>query len=340
MAENERTVAFARNNGLEGLLAELNGALGGAEDALSGLPEEPKYPTILVIGAPRSGTTVLMQWLAASGLVAYPSNLLSRFYNAPYLGARIQQLITDPRFNYKDELGDVGAYGLPFTSDVGKTKGALQPNEFWYFWRRFIPNRDPDWITPEQESRIDGVGMRRGIAHIEHAFERPFATKGIILQYNLEALRKALGKVIFIHTVRHPFYNIQSLLQARMNYHGDLTTWFSVKPREYEQLRHRDPITQVAGQVHYTQEHIAAEFATMPSKYTITVDHAEFCADPSVLHGMLRDRMAAWGVEWPEAYSGPASFHLNDRVRVDDAMRDSILAAYAELSGRELNLTA
>ncbi len=209
MSEAKRTEAFERNDGLEGLLAELNATLGGAEEARADLPSEPKYPTILIVGAPRSGTTLLMQWFASSGLVAYPSNFLSRFYNAPYLGARIQQLLTDPRFNYKDELSDIATYGLPFTSDVGKTKGALQPNEFWYFWRRFIPNRDPDWITAEQEALIDGPGFRRGIAHIQHAFDKPFATKGIILQYNLEALRRALGKVIFVHTRRHAFYNIQ-----------------------------------------------------------------------------------------------------------------------------------
>jgi len=280
-----------------------------------------------------------MQWLAASGLIAYPSNLLSRFYNAPYLGARIQQLLTDPRFNYKDELSDIATYGLPFTSDVGKTKGALQPNEFWYFWRRFIPNRDPDWITAEQEALIDGPGFRRGIAHIQHAFDKPFATKGIILQYNLEALRRALGKVIFVHTRRHAFYNIQSLLQARKNYHGNVETWFSVKPREYEALRHRDPITQVAGQVHYTQAHIEEQLAAMPAEHAISIDHEAFCAAPAAFHDLLGAKLADWGYAWPKEYSGPTRFDVHDSVRVDDATREAIMKAYSQLAGRSLVLT-
>ena len=37
---------------------------------------------VLVVGGPRSGSTVMMQWLASSGVFAYPSNLLSRFYRA------------------------------------------------------------------------------------------------------------------------------------------------------------------------------------------------------------------------------------------------------------------
>ena len=338
MTKPARSKVFQRNSGLEGLLAELNGVLGPAEEAITDLPDDPPYPTIVVIGAPRSGTTLLMQWLAASGHFAYPSNLLSRFYKAPYLGARIQQLIGDPRFNYKDELGDMAAYGLPYTSDVGKTKGALQPNEFWYFWRRFIPNADPDWITPEQEALIDGAGFRRGIAHIQHAFDRPFATKGIILQYNLEALRRALGKVIFVHTRRHPFHNIQSLLQARQNYHGDVNTWFSVKPREFEWLQHRDPVTQVAGQVHFTQVGIEAELAAMDPKYSISIDHGDFCSDPRAFHATLRRKLALWGYDLPEAYSGPERFDVHDKVRVDDTLRDAILKAYAELSGTMLGL--
>ena len=332
----KRTGAFARNEGLEDLLAELNGALGSAEDAQTNLPDEPPFPTILIIGAPRSGTTLLMQWLAASGLVAYPSNLLSRFYNAPYLGARIQQLLCDPRFNYKDELADAAGYSLPFTSEVGKTKGVLQPNEFWYFWRRFIPNKDPDWITPEQEAMIDVAGFRKGVAHIQHAFGLPFATKGIILQYNLEAVRRALGNVIFIHTRRHPFFNTQSLLKARKDYHGDVATWFSVKPPEYEQLRHLHPIEQVAGQVHCTQVGIDAQLAAMPDKHGLTIDHESFCADPGAFYQALRSKLAEWGHEWPEEYRGPERFDVHDNVRVDDAEREAILQALQKLTGKAL----
>ncbi|MBK9148139.1 MAG: sulfotransferase [Flavobacteriales bacterium] len=328
-----RTEAFQRNDSLEALLRELNDALGGAEERLAALPDEPPYPTILIIGAPRSGTTLLMQWLAASGLVAFPSNLLSRFYQAPYLGARIQQLIADPRFNYKDELS--GLLGAPaeFASEVGKTKGALQPNEFWYFWRRFIPNVDPEWITPEQEDLIDGAGFRRGIAHIQHAFGKPFATKGIILQYNLEALRRALGKVIFVHTRRNAFFNTQSLLQARVKYHGSIDTWFSVKPREYEELRKRDPVEQVAGQVILTQRHIEEQLASMPAEHVLTIDHEAFCADPAAFHAALGAKLKQWGCEWPDAYTGPARFEVSDRVRVDDAMRARIMEACKWLEG-------
>ena len=84
MENRDRTDAWRRNDTLEGLLGELSGLLGPAEERLNALDAgaEP-LPVVLVVGPPRSGTTLTMQLLAATGLCAYPTNLLSRFYARP-----------------------------------------------------------------------------------------------------------------------------------------------------------------------------------------------------------------------------------------------------------------
>ena len=338
MKLEKRSPGFRRNESLEALLKELNAALGAAEQECHHLPSEPRFPIVLVVGAPRSGTTLLMQWLAASGLFAVPSNLLSRFYAAPYLGGRIQRLLVDPEFSYGEEFSGLRALEAPYDSNIGKTRGLLQPNEFWYFWRRYIPNVDPEWLTPEQERLIDAPGFRRGIAHIEAAFGKPFATKGIILQYNLRCLQRALGKVLFVHTRRHPFFNIQSLLNARLKYFGDEATWFSVKPRQYGELIGRSPVEQVAGQVYHTRSSIDTELAEMDERHGLTVDHESFCAHPAAFHARLRGKLQALGHEIPDAYSGPARFDVHDRVLVDRARRHEILEAYERLAGERLQL--
>ena len=336
MEHEKRQEVFKRNDRLEDLLNELNLALGGAETRMD-LPREPHFPVLFVVGAPRSGTTLLMQWLAATGLFAVPTNLLSRFYGAPYLGGRIQRLLTDPAFNYKDELGDPAEHVVAYESHIGKTKGMLQPNEFWYFWRRFIPNVDPEWIPPEQEARIDHIGFRAGVAAIEAAFDRPFATKGIILQYNLAALKRIFPRALFIHTYRHPFFNIQSLLKARQQYFGEERTWFSVKPKEYPTLKDLDPVAQVAGQVYYTQVGIEAELAGMPQN-ALSIAHEDFCADPSAFFDLLKEKLEALGHQLPGAYQGPARFGVHDELRAEPARRLAILAAWKALSGTDLQL--
>ncbi len=333
MELEKRTGTFKRNQALEDLLRELNTSLAVAEASLQ-LPKEPTMPVILVVGAPRSGTTVLMQWLATSGHFAVPSNLLSRFYGAPYLGGRIQRLLVDPLFDHQGELADAGAHNVPFRSHVGKTKGMLQPNEFWYFWRRFIPNTDPEWISPEDEARIDVTGFRAGVASIEAAFGKPFATKGIILQYNLRCLLRIFPKLLVIHTRRNAFFNIQSLLKARRDYFGDERVWFSVKPPEYPQLRDLSPVEQVAGQVHFTQQGIDAELALMPEANVLIVDHEAFCADPAAFHARLMAKLAGLGHRMDAPYAGPERFEVHDRVLVDDTTRTAICDAYARFAGK------
>jgi len=334
----QRRNEFARNQKLEQLLKELNGLLSRAEESMQGQFTRPRFPVLLVVGAPRSGTTLLTQWLAATGCFAYPSNLLSRFYGAPYIGARIQQLLADPAYNFKDELGDLVSVHGEFSSHIGKTKGVLEPNEFWYFWRRFIPNTDPRWITKDQEAQIDVEGFLAGIAAIEAAFNKPFATKGIILQYNLTCLQQLFENVIFIFTRRHPFYNVQSLLRAREEYFGDRDEWFSVKPKEYDELKEKDAVTQVAGQVHYTNASISRELTALHPRHGLTVQHADFCRNPQGVFDVLRSKLAEFNYPLNDDYRGPACFQLNNQVRVDSQLEQEILATYRDLSGDELEL--
>jgi hypothetical protein len=323
----ERADAFRRNDSLEGLLAELNGALGGAESALP-LPTEPQLPTVLVVGPPRSGTTLTMQWLAASGAFAYPSNLLSRFYGSPYLGARIQQLLTDPRFNYKDELSSLTAHREAFRSELGKTKGPLEPNEFWYFWRRFVPLRDPE---PLGDRVVDEVGLRGGLAALEAAFGLPFATKGILFQYDLPRFAAILPRALFVHTVRDRADNARSLLQARIAYWGDAARWFSVRPPGSERLLDATPEVQVAGQILATHRALETDLGSLPPGRSLVIDHEAFCDDPAPTWAALRERLRPLGAELPAA---PPAAELRRSRPVSAEERARWDAAFDEAADR------
>ena len=159
-APENRTDKYARVTALEALLKELNGNLAGANEMYLEDSSEC-FSKIFLVGPHRSGSTLLMQWLANTGLAAYPTNLLSRFFGAPLVGAKIQQLLTDPRFNFRNEILDFNS-DLNFSSDNGKTKGALAPNEFWYFWRRFLPFEKLDYLPgPELLEKANLAGFWR-----------------------------------------------------------------------------------------------------------------------------------------------------------------------------------
>src|SRR4026207_2319178 len=105
----DRTPRYSRNLQLEELLKELSLVLGPIDEKISSRFERPKWPPIFLVGSPRSGTTLVMQLLDATRQFAIPTNLLSRFYYAPYLGAKIQQLLADKTFDYNNEMGNLFA---------------------------------------------------------------------------------------------------------------------------------------------------------------------------------------------------------------------------------------
>ena len=323
---------FRRNQKLEALLDELNGLLGPVGERVAASYRILKYPAVFVVGAPRSGTTLMTQWLAATGCFAYPTNLVSRFYAAPYIGAKIQQLLTDPAYNFNDELGDFDRE-FSFDSNLAKTKGALAPNEFWYFWRRFIPNVEPRFLTEEEELQVNGAGFAAELAAFEGVFDKPVAMKGIILQYNLAKLSSILDKAIFIHTKRHPFYNIQSLLEARVKYYGTRDTWYSAKPKEFEALQHLDPFRQVAGQIHHTVRAIDIAFETLDPARCLTVAYEDLCRAPGRTYARLVQKLSEQGCAIAPDYAGPARFEHTNAVRVSEGDVDAIRDAYAEVSG-------
>jgi hypothetical protein len=335
VTRRSRTAAFARLPDQEKILRELNELLGTAErEASHGWPPSPVRPLVLVVGAPRSGTTLMLQWLAASGCFAYPTNLLSRFYGAPYVGARIQQLLTDPVLDYRSELEELHAASrTTWASEVGKTRGILEPHEFFYFWRRFFPVDQAQKLTDDQLARSDPKGFAAGWAALESAFAKPVAAKGILLQYDIHRLAEWLPTAVFVHTRRDPFFNMQSLLGARERVFGDKGEWFSVRPPEYLALQHADPYTQVAGQVLFTNRSIDAELRLLPPQRKLAVDYEAFCGEPAATWAELQRRFSISGSALP-AYGGPPAFECTNVVTRPAADADAIRRAYDVLAGR------
>ena len=93
MDNHLRTDMHRRTKVLEELLDRVNCLFEEAELREISQMTQPKLPVLLIVGNPRSGTTLLYQWLAATGLFAYPSNIMSRFYRAPYIGGLLHKIL-------------------------------------------------------------------------------------------------------------------------------------------------------------------------------------------------------------------------------------------------------
>jgi hypothetical protein len=320
-----RTATFSRNTGLEALLKDINSLLWVSEEEILGYQQTPQFPVVLIMGPMRSGTTLFMQWLTNTGLFAYPTNLLSRFYQAPIIGAKIQLLLTDPRFNFRDELGEF-AQQAEYKSDNGKTKGVLAPNEFWYFWRRFLaePGRDV-WTDEELRQSMDTRTMLAELAGMMDVFQKPFAAKAMLFNYNIPFLDSILDKVIFVQIKRDPVTNVASVLEARKRQLGSEGAWYSFKIPEYEQLKDLDPVAQAAGQVHYINRAVSVGFEKVAEESKLIVDYEKFCTNPADVFALLCDKLGC--AERP--YEGPKSFRATrDLEQPEGAAISAALAQF------------
>lgn len=275
---------FQPNPQLDGLIEQLQQLLVPAQQRVNTQYTTPRLPVIGLVGSPRSGITFASQLLAASGAVSWPSNLLSRFAHMPYLGALIQELLFNPAFDLGDEFAELH-HAPQMRSRLGKTQGPLGVSEFFHFWRRFMPHHEPERLTPAQLQQVNIDELRRELAGIEAAFGKPFMSKAKMLQFNLDYFMQALPELRIIHIQRTPEHVMPSILKARRAYYQDERLWWSVKPAEYEELKNQDPITQIAGQVYYTDRSISRQLANIAPERWVKLDYEELCADP---HGCLQ----------------------------------------------------
>jgi len=301
-----RTATFSRNTGLEELLKDINSLLWVSEEKIVGRQQTSQFPVVLIMGPMRSGTTLFMQWLANTGLFAYPTNLLSRFYQAPIIGAKIQLLLTDPRYSFRDELGEF-VQQAEYKSDNGKTRGVLAPNEFWYFWRRFLaePGRDV-WMDQELRQSMDTRTMMAELAGVMDVFQKPFAAKGMLFNYNVPFLDSILERAIFVQIKRDPVTNVASVLEARKRQLGSEGAWYSFKIPEYEHLQDLDPIAQAAGQVHYINQAVSTGLENVADERKLVVDYEKFCTNPAHVFALLCDKLGYAD----QPYEGPKSFQV------------------------------
>ncbi|HED15616.1 MAG TPA: sulfotransferase [Gammaproteobacteria bacterium] len=309
--EKEREAEFKRNLQLEGLLSLLNGALGGAEKKLLETASSfgPDYPLIFLMGPLRSGTTLFMQWLARCGIVAYPTNLLSRFYGAPVTGAHIQLMLTDPRYNFRNEILDFNSQ-ISFESENGKTIGALAPNEFWYFWRRFLPFKELDWLPDEELFRVvDQARLVSELTTLTRVFKKPFALKSMILNYNIPFLNTIFSKALFVQIKRDPVTNVASILEARKRQLGSENEWYSFKIPEYLQLKDLDPINQSVGQLLSINKALKKGMESVDESRKMVVQYEEFCQNPRQVFDELVTKIDLFNLNY--RYCGPDFFRIS-----------------------------
>ena len=312
----KRQGSYVKEASDEDFLEGLNEYLAPREHELYG--DYPiDQPLIFVVGAPRSGTTLLSQLLAYCLDVGYIDNFTARFWLAPVHGLRLSRLIVG------------GPQPGAFESEYARTSRPTDIHEFGYFWRRWLNKHTFEDVVhaAEHEEGIDWPGLRLTLANIQHELGRPLVAKNMLGAYHMPRLRRELGPVIFVCIERDPLDACISILDARRKYYSDPGAWWSYVPVEYEQLKDLDAWEQVAGQVHYLGAYYDRELSALGVDAAIRVTYEDLCRDPAgILQRVASTAADTYGSRIGVRTEPPASFPF--RAYTD---RDADKARFAEL---------
>jgi LPS sulfotransferase NodH len=311
-----------RNAELEKVLAQLN------ERLRAGKPQGVLPPAgeslLFVVGCARSGSTLMLQWLAASGVFACPTNIISRFPGDPAVGALVHRALYD--LDERGEIFPAREHCPSFRSVLGRAQGPAEPHDFGYFWKSaftFGATQDQLTSTPTAERLQEIVADVRGMQVV---FGKPFAMKALQLNWHISLLAELFPEARFLHVHRDPLDNAHSLLQARREYFGDEQAWYSFRPPEFKELQAFSPWEQCVAQVVLTERAVRQGLAALPGERVIDVAYASLCDAPASIWARLMNAIGR-----SDAYTGPKVFHLKRHTQDRELMERAqvVIAQYA-----------
>jgi hypothetical protein len=272
----------------------------------TGIPLE--HPPLFIIGAPRSGSTLLYQVLVQSFDVAYLSNLHCRVYGAPALVERLTHRRIAPPVSYE--------------SAFGGTRGARAPSECGEYWYRFF-RRFPQYVPLQDAERSKLRRLRASVRALGRAGGRPIAFKNLLCSLRLAPIGAALPEALFIVVRRNLVDNATSLLAARRQIHGDYSRWWSAEPPEIERLRELPAHEQVVEQVRTIEALIDRDRERLGGDRFLEVRYEELCDDPRATMASIHEFAGRRGVSLKQRGVVPQRFERRG-TPIDEAVGERL----------------
>jgi hypothetical protein len=194
--------------------------------------DEAAACAIFILGAPRTGSTVLYQAMVGGFGLPYISNFTNDFFpTAPAVGLAIQNGLQI----------DIG-----FESSFGKTIGAFQPSEGSAVMTNWFGGGHPSQVV--STGILDGrePHFLRTLVTTEAICGAPLLIKNAWHCFRVAYLARRLSRARFIWIRRDIRTAALSDLEARyITKKGDAGAWNSATPANAEELRQLPPVAQV-----------------------------------------------------------------------------------------------
>jgi hypothetical protein len=253
-------------------------------------------PPVFVVGAPRSGSTLLYKALVDRFDLGYVSNLVACLPQVPTVGLRIARLLrgTRPSAGYE--------------SHYGRISGWKSPHEAGQLWYRWFPRPPHVHVGAGETPSAVLAEVRYEVTAMTALLGRPIVFKNLYNSMRLAPLAEAFPEASFLVCRRDVTDVALSLLRARVDNEGSTERWVSLPPRQIDALRRLDVPDQVAGQVICTYEQIDQDRERLGDERFLDVDYADLCHDPAGELARVGAFLEGRGVEVRARGDVPAAF--------------------------------
>ena len=259
---------FAKDIDFEYILASLNECLCIEEDKIL-RDEGDIFPTLHIIGVPRSGTTLACQLVFSYLHIGYINNLIAAFWKAPIYGIELSRKLLGVK------------YKSTFNSTFGRTNSIYEPHEFGYFWNYILRYNSLQQQGIGQESLIDWSHLGKILNNMTYHFKGPIVFKSFLFGFHAQRAFKEIPKTCFMYIKRDFLDNAFSILKLRKKLNGNINEWGSIKPLQFEQLKDLSPYEQIAGQILCMEHEYLSQLEGLPAQNKLFFQYENMCKNPT-----------------------------------------------------------
>jgi len=223
---------------------------------------------VFIVGAPRSGSTILYQALSNALDVLYIDNLTSRFYFNLFVGFWISRRLygNRPHGNFQSHHGDTKRFGGHAPSECGI---------FWYQWlprnRHFVDHGE---IPPRSIAKL-----RFAVCFPSRWFGRPVLFKNLNVSQRLRLISEAFPDARIIYLKRDLDRTVASILRARRAVGHPAKEIWSVRPRDYREIEALPEEEMCRAQVRMLEAQIETDVGLFCENNVFTVRYEDLSPD-------------------------------------------------------------
>lgn len=268
---------YRKDQHFEDVLSSMNEQLSIVQNNILNPEIDENFSTIHILGVPRSGTTLVSQLIPSFLPVGYINNLIASFWKAPIYGIELSKKLIKE------------GYISNFKSDYGRTIGIKEPHEFGYFWNYYLKYDSLLQKKKAHEKNINWKDLALLINNMTASFDKPILFKSFLLGFHATEFHKHLPKTKFIYIKRDLVDNVISIIKLRKTLNGDINTWGSIKPIQYETLKNMNVYEQIVGQILCLEHEYLKQLKNIPQSNKMIVSYEQICLDPKMFLDIMSE---------------------------------------------------